>query len=291
MTTQLAYARSGDEMTPPATLRERAKRIVLRKVVDRVRPLAYRRSEGGIRCLTFHYLFEDERERAHRLFSALKREGDFVTTDEMLATLDGGPVRGLGAQRLFHLSVDDGFENVAMVAHPILRDLDIPYGLMVCPAFVGAGEAGLDAFRRNARYARPLRLADWDQLARLAADGVEIGAHTLTHRELASLSGEELAQEIAAPKRIVEERIGRPCTAFAWPFGRRSAMSEEALRLAEAAGYRAVFSSVRGTLTPGGGVPRYLPRHHFEPSWPLDTVLYYATRVEPVFASEPLGHG
>jgi peptidoglycan/xylan/chitin deacetylase (PgdA/CDA1 family) len=283
----IAYARSGDEMTPPATLRERAKRAVLRKVVDRVRPLAYRRSEGGIRCLTFHYLFEDERERAHRLFSALKREGDFVTTDELLAALGGAPARG----RLFHLSADDGFENVATVAHPLLKGLGIPYSLMVCPAFVGAGPETLDAFRRNARYAKALPLADWDQIERLAAEGVEIGAHTLTHRELSGLSGDELADEITAPKRVIEERLGKPCTSFAWPFGRRSAMSEEALRLADAAGYRAVFSSVRGTLAPGGGVPRYLPRHHFEPSWPLDTVLYYATRTEPVFAPEPLaGH-
>ena len=290
MTAHLAHARSGDEMTPPATLKERAKRIVLRKLVDRVRPLIYRRSEGGIRCLTFHYLFGHERERARRLFSALKHEGDFVTTDEMLAALCGAPVRGLGAQRLFHLSIDDGFENIATVAHPVLKDLGIPYSLMVCPAFVGADPEGLDAFRRNARYARPLRLAGWDQLRRLAADGVEIGAHTLTHRELSTLSGDELAQEVAAPKRIIEERLGKPCTSFAWPFGRRSAMSEEALRIARGAGYRAVFSSVRGTLVPGGGVPRYLPRHHFEPSWPLDTVLYYATRAEPPFAPEPLGH-
>jgi peptidoglycan/xylan/chitin deacetylase (PgdA/CDA1 family) len=283
----IAYARSGDEMTPPATLKERAKRAVLRKIVDRVRPFAYRRSVGGVRCLTFHYLFEHERERAHRLFSALKREGDFVTTDELLAALDGTPARG----RLFHLSADDGFENVATVAHAVLKGLGIPYNLMVCPAFVGAGPETLDAFRRNARYAKALPLANWDQLKRLAAEGVEIGAHTLTHRELSGLSGDELADEITAPKRVIEERLGKPCTSFAWPFGRRSAMSEEALRLAGAAGYRAVFSSVRGTLAPGGGVPCYLPRHHFEPSWPLDTVLYYATRAEPVFAPEPLaGH-
>jgi hypothetical protein len=50
--TQPAFARSGEEMTPPATLADRAKRTVLRKVVDRLRPLAYRRGTGGIRCLT-----------------------------------------------------------------------------------------------------------------------------------------------------------------------------------------------------------------------------------------------
>ena len=287
--TQPAFARSGEEMTPPATLADRAKHTVLRKVVDRLRPLAYRRGAGGIRCLTFHYLFDHERERADRLFRALKREGDFVTTAELLAALEGAPPR---SERLLHLSIDDGFQNIAAVAHPILKRLGIPYSLMVCPSFVGGGAEALDRFRRNARYARPLPLADWDALARLAADGVEIGAHTLTHRELSRLSGDELREEIAAPKAIIERRLGRPCTSFAWPFGRSTAMSEEGLAIAHEAGYRAVFSSLRGTLEPGRGVPVYLPRHHFEPSWPLDTVVYYATRAEPVFAPQPLaGHG
>jgi len=287
--TQPAFARSGEEMTPPATLADRAKRTVLRKVVDRLRPLAYRRGAGGIRCLTFHYLFDHERERADRLFRALKREGDFVTTAELLAALEGAPTR---AERLLHLSIDDGFENIAAVAHPILKGLGIPYSLMVCPGFVGGGAEALDRFRRNARYARALPLADWDSLASLAADGVEIGAHTLTHRELSRLSGDELREEIAAPKAIIERRLGRPCASFAWPFGRSTAMSEEALAIAHDAGYGAVFSSLRGTLEPGRGVPAYLPRHHFEPSWPLDTVLYYATRAEPAFAPQPLaGHG
>jgi hypothetical protein len=133
--TQPAFARSGEEMTPPATLADRAKRTVLRKVVDRLRPLAYRRGAGGIRCLTFHYLFDHERERADRLFRALKREGDFVTTAELLAALEGAPAR---SERLLHLSIDDGFENIAAVAHPILKGLGIPYSLMVCPGLAAA---------------------------------------------------------------------------------------------------------------------------------------------------------
>ena len=142
--TQPAFARSGEEMTPPATLADRAKRTVLRQVVDRLRPLAYRRGAGGIRCLTFHYLFDDERERADRLFRALKREGDFVTTAELLAALEGAPAR---SERLLHLSIDDGFENIAAVAHPILKGLGIPYSLMVCPSFVGGDAEALDRAR------------------------------------------------------------------------------------------------------------------------------------------------
>ncbi|MDP4025285.1 polysaccharide deacetylase family protein [Methylobacterium sp. NEAU 140] len=278
-------ATSAAEMTPPVGLRDRVKRFALRGVLDRARPLAYRRARETVRCLTFHYLFPEEREHATRLFAALKREGDFVTTAELLALLDG-PARPAG--RLFHLSVDDGFQNVASEAHPILRAAGIPYALMVCPAFVGAGAEGLDQFRRNARYARGLPTADWDTLAALGREGVEIGAHTLTHREVSRLAPCEVEREVAGCRAAIEGRLGTPCTSFAWPFGQAAAMSEAALAVAAGAGYRAVFSSLRGSLRPGGGVPRYLPRHHFEPGWPIASVLYYATRAEPPFVARPL---
>lgn len=279
------HARSAAEMTPPSGMKDRAKRLVLRGILDRLRPLAYKRSAEGVRCLTFHYLFPDERSHARRLFAALKREGDFITTAELIAVLDGSaPARG----RLFHLSIDDGFENIATEAHPLLKEAGIPYALMVCPTFVGADETGLEAFRANARYAKPLKLADWDTLAALARDGVEIGAHTLSHREVSTLTGPDLEAEVAGCRTAIEARLGLPCTSFAWPFGRTASMSEEAVDLARANGYRAIFSSVRGPLEPGRGVPRYLPRDHFEPGWPIDTVLYYATREERPFTPPPL---
>lgn len=287
MTTErpLAYATSAAQMTPPANLRDQAKTFALRRVLDRVRPLAYRADAETIRCLTFHYLFPEEQEHAARLFAALKREGDFITTAELLATLDG-PARKRG--RLFHLSVDDGFENIASQAHPILRAEGIPYALMVCPAFVGNAASAFETFQRNARYAKPLPLADWSALAQLAREGVEIGAHTLTHRQVSSLTASEIEAEVAGCRIAIEQHLKAPCTSFAWPFGRVTSMSEAALRIASEAGYRAMFSSVRGSMLPGRGVPRYLPRHHFEPGWPIKTVLYYATRAEQPFVPPPL---
>ncbi len=279
------FARCGAEMTSPQTFVDTAKHVFLRRCLDRVRPIAYRRSKHGIRCLTFHYMFENEREHAYRMFAALRREGDFVTTHQLLTLL---PAQWPPRQRIFHLSVDDGFENVATIAHPVLKSLGIPYSVMICPAFIGGGAAGFEEFRQNARYQRLLPLADWDMLARLAAEGVEVGAHTLTHREISRLSGREMIDEIIEPKRMIERQLGAPCISFAWPFGRSSSMSEAAIAVAIHAGYRAIFSSVRGTLYGGSDVPRYLPRHHFEPSWPIDTVLYYATRAERPFAPASL---
>lgn len=276
-------AADGREMTRPGTVLAYAKHLALRGGVDRIRPIAYARARAGIRCLTFHYLFEHEMDHAHAMFRSLKAEGDFITTAELLELLRSGSRAG---ERLFHLSVDDGFENIAANAHPILRELEIPYTLFVCPRMIDGGPEAEERFRVNAGYRRRLSLASWDTLRVLADDGVEIGSHTATHRNVAGLAESDLDAELVGSKAEIEARIGRPCTSFAWPFGRLDAMTPTAVARALDAGYQAIFSSVRGSLRSGDGVPAYLPRHHFEPSWPERTVLYYATRQEKCFTTD-----
>jgi peptidoglycan/xylan/chitin deacetylase (PgdA/CDA1 family) len=262
-----------------------AKHLVLRGGLDRVRPLAYSRATGGIRCLTFHYLFDQELDQAHSLFRTLKTHGDFITTPELLELLERPKLPG---GRLFHLSIDDGFDNIARNAHAILRELSIPYTFFVCPDLVDLGLEGEEHFRVNAGYRRRLPLASWETLRVLADDGVEIGSHTGTHRLVSSLASEvDLDVEIVRSKVTIEARLARPCTSFAWPFGRVDAMTPAALATARAAGYTALFSSVRGSLAAGEGSLPYLPRHHFEPSWPEAAVVYYATRREKCFAPDP----
>jgi hypothetical protein len=279
------HAVSGREMTRPAGLLAYAKHLALRGALDRVRPLAYSRSTGGIRCLTFHYLFDQELDKAYSLFRTLKSHGDFITTPELLDLLEG---QRQHVGRLFHLSIDDGFDNIACNAHTILRDLSIPYTFFVCPDLIDGGPEGDEQFRVNAGYRRRLPLATWETLRILADDGVEIGSHTATHRSVASLAGEQdLDAEIIRSKAAIEARLSRPCTSFAWPFGRIDAMTSAALAKARSAGYTALFSSVRGSLAAGGGHLPYLPRHHFEPSWPEAAVVYYATRQENSFTPDP----
>jgi hypothetical protein len=274
-------ATSGHEMTAPSGLVAYAKHLALRGGLDRVRPLAYIRSTRVIRCLTFHYLFDRELDQAFSLFRTLQSHGDFVTTADLLGLLEH-PARIDG--RLFHLSIDDGFDNIATNAHAILRELDIPFTFFVCPDLVDDGEDGVERLRVNAGYRRALALAGWRTLRMLAEDGVEIGSHTASHRNLASLgSDDDLDREIARSKAKIEQRLGRPCPSFAWPFGRLDAMTSRALVKARDAGHPAIFSSVRGSLRANQGVPAYLPRHHFEPSWPETAVVYYATRQEKCF--------
>jgi peptidoglycan-N-acetylglucosamine deacetylase len=63
----------------------------------------------------------------------------------------------------------------------------------------------------------------------------EIGAHTLTHRPLPSISEEEAEKEIAGSKSLLEQITGRAVDAFCYP---RGAYRESDVRLVAAAGYR-----------------------------------------------------
>src|ERR1700730_19427787 len=61
-------------------------------------------------------------------------------------------------------------------------------------------------------YGKPtLRPAD---LRMLQAEGFEIGAHTVSHRSLASLRGEELWNEVRNSKCVLEDTLGEQVTMF-----------------------------------------------------------------------------
>jgi len=83
---------------------------------------------------------------------------------------------------------------------------------------------------------------DWRELAELSRAGMEIGAHTVTHRSLWTLPPAVAAREIARSKRAIEQRLGVPVTTFSYPFGHYLPAH---LQMIEKAGFRAAVT-VRG---------------------------------------------
>jgi peptidoglycan/xylan/chitin deacetylase (PgdA/CDA1 family) len=58
----------------------------------------------------------------------------------------------------------------------------------------------------------------WDELRDLQRAGWEIGAHSMTHASLPTLSDQDLAFEVEASRSVIAERLGS-CTTFAYPYG------------------------------------------------------------------------
>ncbi|GIW06849.1 MAG: hypothetical protein KatS3mg060_1654 [Dehalococcoidia bacterium] len=62
-------------------------------------------------------------------------------------------------------------------------------------------------------------MLDWGQIHEIAATGIECGAHSVSHPKLDALPRWQAAAEIRWSKQMLEDRLGRPCLSFAYPFG------------------------------------------------------------------------
>jgi peptidoglycan/xylan/chitin deacetylase (PgdA/CDA1 family) len=77
----------------------------------------------------------------------------------------------------------------------------------------------------------PIRALTQDELHELAAGGlVDIGAHTVTHPFLSTLTEISQKGEIAASKADLEKLLERPVTSFSFPNGSASRVTTEAVR-------------------------------------------------------------
>lgn len=72
-----------------------------------------------------------------------------------------------------------------------------------------------------------------EQLRRLSEEGVEVGAHSVTHPNMRLLSDDEIAREVSASKQALEELLGTPIAGFAYPSGFYDDRVVQAVRAAQ----------------------------------------------------------
>ena len=82
---------------------------------------------------------------------------------------------------------------------------------------------------------------DRSQLNSLAAQGMEIGAHTVTHAPLTRLSRARVDAELRDSKMLLEDMVGRPVGAFCYP---RGELSRRVKKRVAAAGYSLARTTV-----------------------------------------------
>ena len=112
----------------------------------------------------------------------------------------------------------------------------------------------LDALRERLGVGETPRcaLATWEEARALAAAGMEVGAHTLTHPFLGTCDRDRQRAEIAGSRTLVAERLGVTPAGFAYPGGDYDAISLEEV---ERAGFRFAVATRRGDNPPGA--PRF----------------------------------
>ena len=120
----------------------------------------------------------------------------------------------------------------------------------------------------------------WDELKVFAADPlVSIGAHSITHCNLAKQSEEIASQEMAVGRARIEEALQFPVLHLAYPYGDRNAAGPREFALARAAGFKTAVTTRPGMLFPeSADYLTALPRVSLNGN-------YQDTRVLPVLTS------
>lgn len=91
-------------------------------------------------------------------------------------------------------------------------------------------------------------ILDRSGLRQLAAAGMTIGAHTLSHPILARTSDDLAWHEISENKIALENTLGQAVWALGYPFGTASSVTPRDLQFAERAGFQCAFMNTGGGL-------------------------------------------
>jgi len=62
-------------------------------------------------------------------------------------------------------------------------------------------------------------------------EGMEVGAHSLTHPNLGQVDHDEAIRQVSESKRRLEEMLGSPIMLFAYPYGNASAFTPKVQEL------------------------------------------------------------
>ena len=137
------------------------------------------------------------------------------------------------------ITFDDGFADNYDHALPILLDHGLPATFFITTGLVNGDERVAERFSRLLR----MDLADveglsWSQVREIQAEGMAIGAHTVTHPNLVALEPAAAKREIEVSKLELEDRLGVAVEVFAYPFGKpKHHFTDTTIRLVQDSGF------------------------------------------------------
>ena len=119
----------------------------------------------------------------------------------------------------FVLTFDDGYQSVYEQALPLLQRFGftatvfVPVGANGCPPRLEGRE-----------------MLDANGIRALRSAGVDVGAHSVSHRDLTRLSDDQLETEVRDSKANLECVLGERVNTFCYPYGRHDQRVREAVR-------------------------------------------------------------
>jgi peptidoglycan/xylan/chitin deacetylase (PgdA/CDA1 family) len=196
----------------------------------------------GVRILYYHSVSEDPVRSSVSPAAFERQMASLRRADYDLLTLKEAEERLARGERIATRSVvvtlDDGFRDNYEQALPILLRYRVPATVFLTVAYIGTDQ--LPTLTRTNFVPRPL---SWEQVAEMAAHGIQFGSHTLTHPLLTRVPHDEARRQIIDSRRALEDRLGGAVDLFCYPRGDFDASVQA---LVGEAGYRAACSTLPG---------------------------------------------
>lgn len=146
------------------------------------------------------------------------------------------------AHRFVCLTFDDGYRDNYTTALPILKRLGIPFAIYISTNFIDNKQPmWWYPDQQLGLSLEELRAIDREPLC-------TIGAHTLSHPRLDTLTVIEQQKEIVESKVILEQWLGHPIQHFSYPHG---AYNDDTLSIVKSAGFRSALCAWGGTVRRG----------------------------------------
>lgn len=140
------------------------------------------------------------------------------------------------------LTFDDGFANNFEHGFRVLTGLGMKATWFVVTRDIGGNSSWPDP-------GMPVRpMLNEGQLREMLAAGMEVGAHSRSHRSLSDLAPQEIADEVQGSKENLETLLGEEVVSFAYPFGR---FNQKCLEAVAAAGFKVACTTNPGWLGSG----------------------------------------
>jgi len=201
------------------------------------------RQSVRVPILMYHYIRVNPDPRDKVGFNLSVTPADFTQQMDWLAQhgyhpVDFDDLRGylMGHANLpsrpVVLTFDDGYRDMYTTAFPVLRAHGFKAVSYVVSGFVGSPSS-----------------VTVDQVQQMNANGIEIGAHTVSHADLTRISPAERHREVFDSKASLEALLGHPVLDFCYPSGR---VDDAVVREVEAAGFETATTTQPGVLHSAG---------------------------------------
>lgn len=172
----------------------------------------------------------------------------FVSIDEVCSIIKSGKRQ---KQPFVCLTFDDGYKDNYTTALPLLKRLNVPFAVYITTGII-------DNQLSMWWYPNQQLGLSLDELIALDNEPLcTIGAHTISHPMIDSLSNDEQKKEIIDSKTILEQWLGHPVKHFSYPHG---VYNDTTRQIVKEAGFSTSLRAWGGPIRRGDASLYELPR-------------------------------